>query len=59
MLGLWLLAYGDWWGGEGSGVYKKPVVVAQRVGDDSSGRKMRLPSSVLTVAGSEGLLWRE
>jgi len=54
MLGDWLLAIG----GEGSGVYKKPVVVAQRVGDDSSGRKMRLPSSVLTVAGSEGLLWR-
>ena len=58
----WRLAYGYWLlaiGGEGSGVYKKPVVVAQRVGDDSSGRKMRLPSSVLTVAGSEGLLWRE
>ena len=38
---------------------EKPVVVAQRVGGDSSGGKMRLPSSVLTVAGSEGLLWRE
>lgn len=56
MLGDWLLAFGDWWGGEST---KKPVVVAQRVGDDSSGGKMRLPSSVLTVAGSEGLLWRE
>ena len=56
MLGDWLLAFGDWWGGECT---KKPVVVAQRVGDDSSGGKMRLPSSVLTVAGSEGLLWRE
>jgi len=56
MLGDWLLAIGFWWGGECT---KKPVVVAQRVGDDSSGGKMRLPSSVLTVAGSEGLLWRE
>lgn len=32
ILGFWLLAIG----GEGRGVYKKPVVVAQRVGDDSS-----------------------
>ena len=58
MLGFWRLAIGFWrW--VGRGVYKKPVVVAQRAGDDSSGGKMRLPSSVLTVAGSEGLLWRE
>lgn len=44
---------------EAIGGEEKPVVVAQRVGADSSEWKMRLPSPVLAVAGSEGLFWRD